>query len=39
LQRQDHLGQTLELLPEPIAELWPVDFFKGHLTDRAEVSS
>jgi hypothetical protein len=39
LQRQDHLGQALELLPEPIAQLRPVDLFEGHLTDRAEVSS
>ncbi len=34
LQRQDHLGQALELLPKSIAELRPVNLVKGRLAEK-----
>jgi hypothetical protein len=33
LQRQDHLGQALELLPKPIAQLRPMDLVQGRLAE------
>jgi hypothetical protein len=33
LQRQDHLGQALELLPEPIAQLRPVNLVQRRLAE------
>jgi hypothetical protein len=34
LQRQDHLGEALELLLEATAEFWPVNLVKGRLAEK-----